>query len=168
MPTSLSIYKNTRNKKNKDIRQKCIVNQKQELPVLESTIETVSEPVCFICWGTSQSTNKIIKMKELILFNSCCDCNSEIHTNCLFDWVNVSKSCPICRVKITVNTQIYNEIDYCYRATILMKIKYNMSIFVNTCYAIVMFFAKHIAILFVLNILIKLSREIIYFIINKT
>jgi hypothetical protein len=151
MPTTRS--------KSKEICQQKNINNKTE--------ELVSEPVCFICWGTSQSTNKIIKMKELILFNSGCDCNSEIHTNCLFDWVNVSKSCPICRVKITVNTQIYNEIDYCYRATIMMKIKHNISIFVNMCYAIVMFFAKHITILFVLNILIKLSREIIYFIINK-
>jgi hypothetical protein len=163
----------TRSKSKNNSQQKNVNNKTENLVFLEPVklelgSETVSEPVCFICWGTSQSTNKIIKMKELILFNSCCDCNSEIHTNCLFDWVNVSKSCPICRVKITVNTQIYNEIDYCYRATILMKIKYNMSIFVNTCYAIVMFFAKHIAILFVLNILIKLSREIIYFIINKT
>ena len=75
--------------KSKDIsQQKCIINKNQE------------EPVCFICWDISQPTNKIIKMKELIL-NAGCDCNSEIHINCLFNWINVSKSCPICRINIT-------------------------------------------------------------------
>ena len=44
--------------KSKDIsQQKCIINKNQE------------EPVCFICWDISQPTNKIIKMKELLLFN---------------------------------------------------------------------------------------------------
>ncbi len=155
MPTTRS--------KSKEICQQKKINNKTE----ELVSETVSEPVCFICWGTSQPTNKIIKMKELILFNSGCDCNSEIHTNCLFDWVNVSKSCPICRIKITVNTQIYNEIDYCYRATIMMKIKYNITAFINMCFAVTMLFAKYIALLFLLNICLHISKEVYNLIIDN-
>lgn len=135
--------------KSKDIsQQKCIINKNQE------------EPVCFICWDISQPTNKIIKMKELIL-NAGCDCNSEIHINCLFNWINVSKSCPICRINITVNTQIYNEINYFYNATIMMKIKHNISNFVNMCLAVVMMLTQYLALLFALNAFFNLFRELI-------
>jgi hypothetical protein len=59
----------TRSKSKNIIQQKNVNNKTENLvflePVkLELVPETVSEPVCFICWGTSQSTNKIIKMKE--------------------------------------------------------------------------------------------------------
>ena len=158
----------TRSKTNKDIsQQKCIINKKQEEKTEDlvkepedSEIKKQEEPVCFICWDISQPTNKIIKMKELI-FNAGCDCNSEIHINCLFNWINVSKSCPICRINITVNTQIYNEINYFYNATIMMKIKHNISIFVNMCLAVVMMLTQYLALLFALNAFFNLFRELI-------
>jgi len=176
MPTTRS--------KSKDIsQQECIINKKQEEKTEDlvkesevkesevkesevkesevSEIKKLEEPVCFICWDISQPTNKIIKIKELILFNSGCNCNSEIHINCLFNWINVSKSCPICRINITVNTRIYEEIDYYYRATIMMKIKYNISNFVNMCLAVVMMLTQYLALLFALNAFFNLFRELI-------
>ena len=156
--------------KSKDIsQQKCIINKKQEEKTEDlvkepedSEIKKQEEPVCFICWDISQPTNKIIKMKELIFNAGCgCDCNSEIHINCLFNWINVSKSCPICRINITVNTQIYNEINYFYNATIMMKIKHNISNFVNMCLTVVMIFAHYLTLLFLLNTLFNLFRELI-------
>jgi len=160
---------NTRNKKNKELHQQKCIN-KLEVSVLEpkdNKDKTQEESVCFICWGTSEPTNKIIKIKELILFNSGCDCNSEIHTNCLLDWVNVSKSCPICREEITINIDIYNEIDYFYRATIIMKIKDNVSLFINMCAAVTMMIVKYIILLFFLNALLRIAKEVYYFIIDR-
>lgn len=144
---------NTRNKKNKDI------NKNQEQHDLE--------PVCFICLELEQPTNKIIKMKEMELLNSDCDCNSEIHINCLFDWVKVSKSCPICRKKITIHTHNYNKFDYYYRVTIMTKIKYNITIFINMCFMVGMMIIQYIAFLFLLNVLLRLSKEAYHFIIDK-
>ena len=165
----------TRSKTNKDIsQQKCIINKKQEEKTEDlvkepedSEIKKQEEPVCFICWDISQPTNKIIKMKELLLFNSDCACNSEGHIKCLFDWVNISKSCPICREEIIINIPIYNEMEYYYRATIMMKIKHNLSIFVNMCYAVTMMFAKYITLLFVLNTILIITKEVYTSLIDK-
>ena len=174
MPNSLDIYKNTRNKKNKkNCQQVNSINKK-----LEEKEEEIKEPIdneekkkeetlCFICLELAQPTNKIIKMKELLLFNSDCACNSEGHIKCLFDWVNISKSCPICREEIIINIPIYNEMEYYYRATIMMKIKHNLSIFVNMCYAVTMMFAKYITLLFVLNTILIITKEVYTSLIDK-
>ena len=170
MSNSLDIYKNTRNKKK--CQQKCI-NKNQEYKEEQNKVpidneeKKKEEPLCFICLELAQPTNKIIKMKEQILFTSDCACNSEGHIKCLFDWVNVSKSCPICREEIIINIPIYNEIEYYYRATLMMMIKYNLSIFVNMCYAVTMMIAKYITILFVLNTILILTKEAYISIIDK-
>jgi len=173
MSNSLNIYKNTRYKKNKNIcQQKCVnknLEEKEELikEQIDNEEKKKEEILCFICLELAQPTNKIIKMKELILFNSDCDCNSEGHIKCLFDWVNVSKSCPICREDIIINIPIYNEMEYYYRATIMMKVKNNLSIFVNMCCGVAIIFAKYIAILFVLNAILIITKEVYTSIIGK-
>jgi hypothetical protein len=176
MPTSLSIYKNTRNQKNKKNSnqvnlinkklEKREENEKKEEPT-NNEEKKKEETLCFICLELAQPTNKIIKMKELILFTSDCACNSEGHIKCLFDWVNVSKSCPICREEIIINIPIYNEINYYYSHTIMMKIKHNLSIFFNMCYAVTMMIAKYITLLFVLNAILIITKEVYTSIIDK-
>jgi hypothetical protein len=59
--------------------------------------------LCLICWEPSTTNNEICKMKSLgfyFYFYKSCTCNGSFHHVCLLKWINKTKSCPICRIKI--------------------------------------------------------------------
>ena len=57
---------------------------------------------CLICWEPHTTNNYIYKMKTIISssYSTSCTCNGKFHHDCLFKWINMSQSCPICRIKI--------------------------------------------------------------------
>jgi hypothetical protein len=68
--------------------------------------------LCLICWDPSITNNNLIKMKSTLsylLFYKDCSCNGIFHYNCLLKWINVTKSCPICRKPIVNENDINNE-----------------------------------------------------------
>jgi len=65
--------------------------------------EEIKNELCLICWDTSTTNNKLIKMNPVIsylLFSKHCSCNGIFHYNCLLKWINTTNSCPICRKPI--------------------------------------------------------------------
>ena len=61
---------------------------------------------CLICWEPENNKNPIIKMKNIILFESSCECDCKFHCDCLFEWVSKTPTCPICRNPLTINIEI--------------------------------------------------------------
>jgi hypothetical protein len=65
--------------------------------------EEIKNELCLICWDTSTTNNKLIKMNPVIsylLFSKHCSCNGIFHYNCLLKWIDTTNSCPICRKSI--------------------------------------------------------------------
>lgn len=61
---------------------------------------------CLICWDPSTTNNKISKMKQLMsssIYYTHCSCNAYFHKDCLFQWINKTNSCPICRFEFDFN-----------------------------------------------------------------
>ena len=59
--------------------------------------------LCLICWEPSTPKNEICKMKSFgfyFYFYKPCTCDGSFHHLCLLKWINKTKSCPICRIKI--------------------------------------------------------------------
>ena len=67
---------------------------------IQKNKEEISE--CFICYEIilpdKTKPIKLISQKDYV---KNCTCNGWIHKNCLDDWYNISKKCPICREIIT-------------------------------------------------------------------
>jgi hypothetical protein len=61
---------------------------------------------CLICWEPENKQNPIIKMKNIMLFESSCECDCNFHCDCLFEWVSNTQTCPICRNPLTINIEI--------------------------------------------------------------
>ena len=128
----------------------------------ENIIVHNSEPDCLICFESSQQTNKLIKMKDFVLVDSShCKCNGNFHIKCLLDWINVSKSCPICRSIITININLLKQMN--------LKYKYNNAIaqceenarkFINMCYGVLMIMFKYMMLVYLVNIFISIMKEL--------
>jgi hypothetical protein len=121
-----------------------------------------AEPDCLICLESSQQTNKLIKMKDFVLVDSSnCKCNGNFHNKCLLDWINVSKSCPICRSIITININLLKQMN--------LKYKYNNAItqceenarkFINMCYGVLMIMFKYMMLVYLVNIFMSIMKEL--------
>ena len=62
---------------------------------------THSKPVCFICYETVNEYEwEPIQLNAQLDYIKKCNCNSWIHKNCLNNWYNKSRSCPICRISV--------------------------------------------------------------------
>ena len=62
--------------------------------------------LCLICWLPSNKNETIQNMKTISHIVVICDCNPIFHKNCLNIWINKTSSCPICRKKITITSEI--------------------------------------------------------------
>jgi len=71
----------------------------------DDDIEFYREQQCLICWEFSKNINEINNLQSLIRFESTCNCNSYFHSNCLYDWVKRTQSCPICHKPLTIKIQ---------------------------------------------------------------
>lgn len=54
---------------------------------------------CLICLEINTLDNsKPINLKKQQIYFKGCDCGGWVHTGCLCEWYDISKSCPICRL----------------------------------------------------------------------
>ena len=142
-------------------------NNKNEVKI-ESVSENIlvhnTEPDCLICFESSQQTNKLFKMKDFVLVDSSnCKCNGYFHIKCLLDWINVSKSCPICRSILTINIDLLNQmkLNYKYKYNnIITQCKENSRRFFNMCYGVLMIITKYMILVYSVNIFISIMKAI--------
>ena len=177
MPNSLSIYVTNSNKirnRNK-IRNKNKNSDKlkidKSLPINLEPLPINLEPLpinlepeytadCLICLEPTQGTNKLFKMKDVLLINSPCECNGNLHMKCLTDWISVSKTCPYCRVALTINLEILRQVDTFNSSALAVKLRLFIRKAVKIFYEIVMIMTKYIALLFLLNALLRVARDV--------
>jgi hypothetical protein len=138
-----------------------------ELEEVEVEVEVEVEPDineyetnCLFCFEPSQETNKLFRMKDVLLVNSTCDCNGNLHMKCLTDWISVSKTCPYCRNVLTINLEILRQVDTFHYSALTAKFSLFIRRFVHLFYAIVMMMTKYIALLFLLNALLRVARDV--------
>ena len=181
MPNSLSIYttnsnsnsNSNRNKiRNKNrIKNKNKNNEADTLKIGNSVSIQLDaleyEANCLFCLEPSQETNKLFRMKEVLIINSSCECNGNTHMNCLTNWISVSKTCPICRDALTINLEILRQVDTFHSSALTVKFRLFIRKFANLFYAIVMMMTKYIALLFLLNALLRVARDVYAQISNK-
>jgi hypothetical protein len=126
------------------------------------------EDQCLICLEPTQETNKLFRMKDVLLINSNCECNGKFHINCLTHWINVSKICPICRKQLTINLELLRHFNSTYYySSLIVKFKQFTRKFVNIFYAILMIMTRYILFLFFISYLLKFAKEIYNFIIES-
>jgi hypothetical protein len=80
----------------------------------QDTIQCYNE--CFICFQYKiDSENNPSTLKTHNLYINNCACNGSVHIKCLKIWVDMNKSCPICRIHVIENNNatiiIYNYIS---------------------------------------------------------
>ena len=195
MPNSLSVYTTNSNKIKIKIRNKNKIQNKHKnsdrlkidnsLPINLESLPINLEPLpinleplpinlepeytadCLICLEPTQGTNKLFKMKDILLINSSCECNGNLHMKCLTDWISVSKTCPYCRGALTINLEILRQVDTFNSSALTVKLRLFIRKFVHLFYAIVMMMTKYIALLFLLNTLLRVARDVYISINNR-
>lgn len=179
MPNSLSVYTTNSNKirnknknkiqnkhKNSD-RLKIDNSQPINLEPLPINLEPEYTANCLICLEPTQETNKLFKMKDVLLINSSCECNGNLHMSCLIDWISVSKTCPYCRDVLTINLEILRQVNTFNSSALTVKLSLFIRKFVHLFYAIVMMMTKYIALLFLLNTLLRVAKDVYISINNR-
>ena len=74
---------------------------------------TKEHDLCIICWMPSDINNKIYTLKEIQTLVCLCNCNPQLHFDCISKWVDKTNSCPICRKKIEIKkTLLYQFHNY--------------------------------------------------------
>ena len=63
----------------------------------DDCIEFEENNQCLICLLPSNKKDVIKKMNEFLNINIKCNCNPNLHYNCLEKWIDKTHSCPICR-----------------------------------------------------------------------
>jgi len=128
----------------------------------ENIIVHNSEPDCLICFESSQQTNKLIKMKDFVMVDSSyCKCNGNFHIKCLLDWINVSKSCPICRSIITIDINLLKQMNLNYKYNNAIKqVKEHIKFFFNMCYGVIMIMTKYMILIYSVNIFISIMKAL--------
>ena len=107
---------------------------------------------CIICWTTDDYKNRLQYLKEFNEYIIICDCNVLIHHNCLKQWIQHTKSCPICRKKITEN--------------IILPINntsnndFSMILFYFICYKYLLRALKFVSIVYILNLILMIMYNI--------
>jgi hypothetical protein len=163
MPNSLSVYTTNSNKIRNKIRNKNKNINSERLRIdnsLPLQLETEYTANCLICLEPSQETNKLFRMKDILLINSHCECNGNLHMNCLTNWISVSKTCPICRSTLTINLEILRQVDTFHSSALIVKLNLIITKFVNIFYEIVMMMTRYLFFLFLLNALLRVARDI--------
>lgn len=196
MPNSLSRYISNRNRNMNKNRNKKLKNNKNSgqininnSEILQIDPDTIldldthqessslniipitlieQEDQCLICLEPTQETNKLFRMKDVLVINSNCECNGNFHINCLTHWINVSKICPICRKQLTINVELLRQFNSTYYySSLIVKFRQFTRKFVNIFYAILMIMTRYILFLFFINYVLKFAKEIYNFIIES-
>ena len=61
---------------------------------------------CFVCMETIVNNQKTIKLKNQIFYLKQCQCDGNIHQECLDKWLQTNSVCPICRSNMIKNDDI--------------------------------------------------------------
>lgn len=182
MPNSLSIYTTNSNKiRSKNRHRIKIMNKSNDkstnknsnndtltigTPILSELELEVEQDIneyetnCLFCFEPSQENNKLFRMKDVLLINSTCECNGNLHMKCLTDWISVSKTCPYCRNVLTINLEILRQVDTFHYSALTVKFRMFIRKAVKIFYAVVMMMTKYIALLFLLNALLRVARDV--------
>jgi hypothetical protein len=91
-------------------------------------------------------------MKNIMLFESSCECDCNFHCDCLFEWVSKTQTCPICRNPLTINNEIL-EIHKFGRHYKLKKIVKKLA---NVSYKASVMIIKYISALCLLHVSIRI------------
>ena len=75
----------------------------------DDCIEFEENNQCLICLLPSNKKDVIKKMNEFLNINIKCNCNPNLHYNCLEKWIDKTHSCPICRKIVSYNLNITNK-----------------------------------------------------------
>ena len=89
-----------------------------------------NDEICLICWEPHTTNNYIYKMKTII--SKSCTCNGKFHHDCLLKWIDMSQSCPICRIKIDTiddEKQLPLTFNFCFFLKNLLKCVFLFSLF---------------------------------------
>jgi hypothetical protein len=97
------LTRNNMNQINNKLTNNILTNKKQHIS--NNNQEEIIQ--CLICWEQATKENTIHKMKHITLFISNCYCDCNVHLYCFFDWVKKTPSCPICRLPLTFNYEMY-------------------------------------------------------------
>ena len=168
MPNSLSVYTMNSSKiRNKNRNKIKNMNKNNDSKILKigNSVPMQLDPLeyetnCLFCLEPAQETDKLFRMKDVLLVNSTCECNGNLHMNCLINWINVSKTCPICRIVLTINLEILQQVDTFHSSALTVKFSLFIRRFVNLFYEIIMIMIKYIALLFLLNALLRVARDV--------
>jgi len=119
----------------------------QQIEKIEK-IEKIEE--CFICYEIKLDNNiEPIRLKMQLLYLKNCECDGNIHKQCLDMWFNLKKSCPICRNLIIKNNSIlinfmsYHKVfilTYIFYKKNIYKIKKFLFVIFTTCLIINLYF----------------------------
>jgi hypothetical protein len=112
---------------------------------------------CLICWEPENNKNPIIKMKNIILFESSCECDCKFHCNCLFEWVSKTPTCPICRNPLTINIEILEIHQFGPH----YKLKKFVKKLGNVSYKALLIIVKYISALCLLHVSIRIIAVIL-------
>ena len=112
---------------------------------------------CLICWEQATKENTIHKMKHITLFISNCHCDCNFHLYCFFDWAKKTPSCPICRLPLIFNEEMYQL--YTLGPQYKIKLFFNkLSVWLNDTITMII---RYATILFLLRISITVIFDIV-------
>ena len=114
---------------------------------------------CLICLEQSTNQNKVHKMKHITLFISNCKCDCNFHLYCFFDWAKKNPSCPICRLPLIFNEEMYQlyTLGPQYKIKLFFK---KFSVWLNDTITMII---RYATILF----LLRISITVIFAIVRK-
>ena len=112
---------------------------------------------CLICWEQATKENTIHKMKHITLFISNCHCDCNFHLYCFFDWAKKTPSCPICRLPLIFNEEMYQlyTLGPQYKIKLFFK---KLSVWLNDTITMII---RYATILFLLRISITVIFDIV-------
>jgi hypothetical protein len=114
---------------------------------------------CLICLEQATNQNKVHKMKHITLFISNCKCDCNFHLYCFFDWAKKNPSCPICRLPLIFNEEMYQlyTLGPQYKIKLFFK---KLSVWLNDTITMII---RYATILF----LLRISITVIFAIVRK-
>ena len=61
---------------------------------------------CFVCMETVLNNKQTIKLNKQIFYLKQCQCDGNIHQECLDKWIRTNNVCPICRSSMIQNDYV--------------------------------------------------------------
>ena len=101
--------------------------------------------LCLVCWENEGNCYTLTHFKHIYKYETECKCNGVFHGSCIEKWLNINKSCPICReeiIHINISSLIIRKTRFVvniFRRIFLFFQLCMMGIFIN---CIVIFYSR--------------------------